>query len=453
VRADSVSRPPSAEKFGTGSPQSLDSESTRIIGPGDLPVSGVLSTYNCVSVPVREQHVNGQRGEPLARRRYQGGTLELRGGNWTVRFREDIRQADGSVARVEVRRVVGSRAELPTRKLARRRADEIVSHVNGFNYRPIRIATFADFVEVWKSRALALMKPSTQKAAQAHFRVYLGPWFGKMRLDEFSTGSVQALASSMAVEGRSRHYVKNVLSTLRSVLRSARSWGYLVGEFQFADLILPAESVRKIPPFFTASQAAAIIEAAREPWRTVFAIAAMTGMRPGEVLGLTVDDLDFEGRLIQVRQTAYYSKLQTPKTRSSIASVPMPGPLEVVLRDYLRTWKPNAARLLFATRNGTPFAENNVVQRKLWPILDALKIPRCGMHAFRHTHASLLVSQGASPAVAQKQLRHSDVRTTLENYAHVLGDEQRQAAERVAGVLRPDATKTVASKSQEAWLQ
>ncbi|MGH9684412.1 MAG: tyrosine-type recombinase/integrase [Candidatus Acidiferrales bacterium] len=349
--------------------------------------------------------------------------------------------------------MLGTREEFPTRKLARRRADEVVSRVNRLDYKPIRVATFAEFVEVWQSRALALMKTSTQKAAQTHLRVYLIPQFGKMRLDEFGAGPAQTLVSGLAVKARSRHYIKNVLSTLQSVLHSARSWGYLVGNLRIADLILPAECIRKVPRFFTASQATAIIEAAGNPWRTVFAVAAMTGMRPGEVLGLSTEDLDFEYRLIRVRQTAYYSKLQTPKSRSSIAPVPMPSPLEGMLREFLRTWQPNAARLLFATRNGTPFAENNLVQRKLWPILDSLGIPRCGMHAFRHTHASLFVAQGASPVVAQRQLRHADVGTTLGIYTHILGNEQRECAERVAGVLRPDATSATKIKSQSSWVQ
>jgi integrase len=408
------------------------------------------------SIASQGQHVSGLKGKfsPMARRRYQDGAVELRGNTWTVRFREDMIQPDGSTRRVEIRRVVGSREEFPTRPLARRRANEIVARVNRLDYRPIRVATFSDFSDDWKLRALALMKPSTQKAARTHLRLYLVPQFGKMRLDEFGVGPIQAFVSSLAAKGRSRHYVKNVLSTLQSVLRSARKWGYLVGDFRVADLTLPGENVRKAPRYFTAAQAVAIIEAAENPWRAVFAVAAMTGLRPGEVLGLSVsDDLDFERRLIHVRQTAYYSTIQTPKSRSSIASVPMPGPLEGLLREFLQTWSPNSGGLLFATRNGTPFAENNLVQRKLWPILDLLKIPRCGMHAFRHTHASLLVSQGASPAVAQRQLRHADVRTTLGIYTHVLGTEQRDCAERVAGILRPDATNATKAKSQGPWVQ
>jgi integrase len=86
----------------------------------------------------------------------------------------------------------------------------------------------------------------------------------------------------------------------------------------------------------------------------------------------------------------------------------MPAPLAEVLTNYLASWRPNEKRLLFSNRRGNPYNENKVVQKRLWPILDALSIPRCGMHAFRHSHASLLVSSGASPKVAQAQLRRSD---------------------------------------------
>lgn len=379
--------------------------------------------------------------------------MELRGDTWTVRFREDVLMSDGSVGRKMVRAVVGTREEFPTRKLARRRADEIVSRVNRLDYKPVRMATFAEFAEVWKSRALAMMKPSTQKAARAHLRLYFLPALWRLRLDEIGLAIVQTVVAGMVEKGRSRHYVLNVLYTLRSALGSARKWGYLAGDFKVSDLALPAERIRVMPRFFTAEQAAEIIGAAENPWRAIFAVAVMTGLRPGEVLGLAMGDLDFEHRLIYVRQTAYYSKLQTPKSKASIAPVPMPAPLKELLREYLSGWKPNPKELLFSNRNGNPYGENKVVQKRLWPILDSLGVPRCGMHAFRHTHASLLVSSGASPVVAQRQLRHSDVRTTLENYAHVLGDEQRRAVEKVAEQLRPDVTKVTRTGKQGEWIQ
>ena len=93
---------------------------------------------------------------------------------------------------------------------------------------------------------------------------------------------------------------------------------------------------------------------------------------------------------------------------------------------------------------------NKVVQRKLWPILNALKIPRCGLHAFRHMHSSLLVEGGAPVSVAQAQLRHADPRITLGAYSHVVGDSQRNAVEKLAAILRPNAPK---SEPGGKWIQ
>jgi len=113
----------------------------------------------------------------------------------------------------------------------------------------------------------------------------------------------------------------------------------------------------------------------------------------------------------------------------------MPEPLAEALHVYLRRWTANPKRLLFPNRKGNPHSENNVVQRQLWPILDASKIPRCGMHAFRHAHATLSMANGASLKTVQEQLRHADPTTTMRMYVHTVAEDQRRAAEKVALIL------------------
>jgi len=167
----------------------------------------------------------------------------------------------------------------------------------------------------------------------------------------------------------------------------------------------------------------------------------MTGLRPGEVLGLSIDDLDFEQRVIFVRRSAWYNHLISPKSSRSVATVPLPGPLAEMLTNFLAAWCPNEKRLLFSNRRGNPYSENKVVQHRLWPILDTLAIPRCGMYAFRHGHGSLMHSSGASLKVAQAKLRHADSSTTSRYYLHVIPSQQRDAAEKVARILRPDVAK------------
>jgi hypothetical protein len=117
------------------------------------------------------------------------------------------------------------------------------------------------------------------------------------------------------------------------------------------------------------------------------------------------------------------------------AIIPLPRILATTLRTYWEQWKSNPDGFLFVTRNRRPPSSNKVVEYGLWPVLDLLAIPRCGLHAFRHTHTSLLLDTGATPKVVQEQLRHADPRITLGVYAHVLGDAQREAVEKVASVV------------------
>jgi hypothetical protein len=103
--------------------------------------------------------------------------------------------------------------------------------------------------------------------------------------------TIQQLVSDLA-KTLSRHTVLNVLGTLGSILRVARSWGYIVGEIRRDALVLPAEKLARPVPYFSAEQVVKIIEAAHEePYRTMFIVAALTGLQAGEVCGLFVDDL------------------------------------------------------------------------------------------------------------------------------------------------------------------
>jgi integrase len=110
----------------------------------------------------------------------------------------------------------------------------------------------------------------------------------------------------------------------------------------------------------------------------------------------------------------------------------MPAALVTLLEEYLATWKANPEGFPFVSRNGRPYAANNGVEYGLWPVLDKLKLPRGGMHAFRHAHASLLMNVGTPATVTKEQMCHSDARITLGVYGHLIGAAQREAVEKWA---------------------
>jgi integrase len=248
----------------------------------------------------------------------------------------------------------------------------------------------------------------------------------------------------------SRKTVLNVLATLSTILASARDWGYTCEQINVKKLRLPQRGASYEAPHFTIDQVRKILGLAEEPWRTLFCVFTLDGLRAGEALGLQWGDIDLERRLLHVRRSAWYGKVQTAKSRESEATLPIPQALVTVLETYRKEWEPNPGGFLFVTRNQRPPSSNKVVEYRLWPILDALGIPRCGLHAFRHTHTALLLDSGATPKVVQRQLRHADARTTLQIYGHVVGDAHRDAVEKVASIVDPNGPQ---SSSSGKWIQ
>lgn len=368
----------------------------------------------------------------MARRRYQKGQVKLRGKSpvWVGRYREDVIGQDGTIKRVRKSIVLGTKRELPTKHLAERRLDAELNRINLPSYRPTRVATLGEFAERWQLEVLSKQKPSSIHAAKSHLKIQILPILGKIRINELGAENQQSFVTRLSGTV-SRKTLLNVLGTLSSMLSTAKNWGYVTEGVSLNKLALPERGIQKAPRCFSADQAKKIILAATGQFQIMFAIAAMTALRAGEILGLMVEDFDFPNRVVHIRRSVWRGKVQTPKSVGSQAALPIPEVLATLIRDYLG----NRQGFLFLNSRVKPFIAENVVRQELVPILDSLGIPRCGFHAFRHTHTSLLLATGATPKVTQTQLRHSDPRTTLGVYAHIVGDAHREAVERVASIL------------------
>lgn len=372
----------------------------------------------------------------MARRRYQNGCVFLRGKNpvWVGRYREDEIGSDGHPIRRLKAIILGSKKDLPTRRLAQRRLELELARINSPSYRPGRVATLEEFVEKWRRGVLAQRKPSTRHAAESHIKIQILPVLGKMKLSEIGVERQQSFVTRLSGTV-SRKTLLNILGTLSSILKTSQNWGYVCEGLKVDKLALPERNIRQEARSFTEDQARAIIAGAQGQFHVMFAIAAMTGLRAGEILALQIGDFDLEKRLLAIRRSVWRGGIQTPKTAYSQAVLPLPDMLVEIVKQHVATVK---GPWLFLNRRGHLFIAENVVRQALTPILDELKIPRCGFHAFRHLHTSLLLSTGAAPQVAQKQLRHADPRMTLGVYAHVIGDSHREAVEKVAGILFPN---------------
>ncbi len=227
---------------------------------------------------------------------------------------------------------------------------------------------------------------------------------------------------------------------------TAKAWGYVAHDLM-EGVVLP--EVKRVQRFFLSQREIQFILAkAQEPHRTWYGLAAETGLRAGELCGLTVDDIDIERGMLQVRQSAWRGKLGDPKTDDSIRVVELSPQACAHLRTFLKSWHPNERRLLFATRNGTPWDQNLLLKRKFRPLLRSLgiQVPRGnGFHAFRHANATLMNSFGASQKLRQQRLGHADGSPVTETiYTHVISEDGKRIAAQLGkavwGVLDPSWT-------------
>ena len=125
----------------------------------NLPIPNIPSVAANTPVPSQKEM------EQMARRRYQRGSVFLRGKRnqvWVGRWREDVIGPDGSARRIRKNEVLGTRKEFPTQKLALRELERRVGPVNDHHYHPLRDENFSQFSAWWKKNVLPNHRASTQ---------------------------------------------------------------------------------------------------------------------------------------------------------------------------------------------------------------------------------------------------------------------------------------------------
>lgn len=410
-----------------------------------------------------------ERGGTIARRRYQTGQLLLkqRGEErfWVGRWREDVIE-EGGTRRIRKTEVLGSLRQFPTKKLARRELARRLTRINDPNYRPSIAVTFGEFLERWQQKELVNLKPSTATTIRSQIRRHLVPLLGDVQLGELTVERIQGAIAHLA-RTHSPKTLRNLRATLQIAWRSAQAWGY-ASHNAIAGVRVPRRG-RIERFFFSLEEVRKILAGAREPEHTVYWLAAETGMRAGELAGLRWADVDLEGLMVRVVQSAWRGKLQQPKTACAVRTFALSRQLASHLQTFKTSWRLNPGDLLFATRSGKPADMNLLVKRKLHPLLAGLgiRVPAgTGLHAFRHTNSSLMDRLQVPLKVRQERLGHSDPRLTLGVYTHVASEDDSRVAFQLgellgpAGILDsvgPNAQKAQASPDpkirQGPWVQ
>jgi integrase len=374
----------------------------------------------------------------LRRKRHQTGSLKIEKRDsgpdvWVFRWREI---AEKKTVRRKV--ILGTVKEL-NKTQAQKKADEYRELANA----PQQVRgncdmTVAELVKHYRERELSEDSGKAEKPRKAYlyiFNNYILPKWGSLPLRAVKAVAIEDWLKTLPLANGSKAKVREVFgAAFRHAIRH---------ELYPTNPIASVRQVRKRavePEILEPAETAAILREldGNEPVRTAFLIAAVMGMRRGEIFGLKWSDIDFDRAVLHVRRSYVDGVEGPPKTDSSCR--PLPIPPQVV--DALRTWNETTsftapADWVFASEvafGKQPLWPGTLWRRNVVPAIERAGItkPKLGWHTLRRSYASMLLSTGSSLRVSMELMRHSTPEMTLATYAQSVGDEKRNAGEKVA---------------------
>jgi integrase len=296
----------------------------------------------------------------------------------------------------------------------------------------------------WKPHAELALRKSSMRIYSYQLEKHILPAFGELPVRDVGVAHIEACLSKLRQKGHATSTMRSVRATFATVLRSAVKRGYLEKNHAHGVCIREADS-KKERRFYSLEQTRMLLGTLTEPCASVVSIAVLTGMKIGEILALRWKRIDLLGATLAVAENYSSGEFGPPKTKRSRRVIPISSALRRVLDAQHALVNPaSPEELVFRTPKGTSLNDKNLYNRELAPACDRIGQPRISWHSFRHTHATLLHANGESLKTAQALLGHSDLETTLNVYTHTVSDSQRDAVERVAGVLFSDVLSSVA---------
>jgi integrase len=398
----------------------------------------------------------------MPRRRFQSGRVYQRGTRWVGSYRDY--EANPETGK-RTRHTITFDAVVTSERAAKAALQPYLDDYNARAKASLKPSTprgdkrVKALLDEWIEKILPNRKPGGARASLSHIRTYILPQIGELPLRELNLSQHQSLVTAVGRRVDRRKTAENVYGTLGSILNLGRKWGYTIPNVDKRDIVLPAD--KKPQPqvfFFDADTAARIVNIAPYPFKLMFLIAAVCGLRIGEVTALKVGSIDFKRKLLRVTGALDYAtrKESTPKSDNSAAPVHMSELLAKHLRDWLdKHYKPNVDGYLFINSKGKPYLSDNVVRSGIHRAMEKLGIETAkgvhvGVHAFRHGITSELLESGTPIHVVTRLMRHADSTVTLEHYAHIVGDAERVASEKFSQRIGQQITQLESDSELES---
>jgi integrase len=270
-------------------------------------------------------------------------------------------------------------------------------------------------------------------------------------MEELDYRTVRGLIAGWQKKGLSTKSIKNLFGIVRAVYNFQLDETAQRGKTTLPPWIIkwkkvkPVADIEQKVPYFEEEQMVAIVHKAKDQREVaLYALAGGSGLRASELFGLRCEDVNLaveDGTgVVTVRRGVFEGREYTTKS-NKVRHVPIDATVVAQLKRHLGSRR---SGYVSQTRDGRPLRESNVI-RVLHKVLKQLKIPRAGLHAFRHGRCSFLVRSDVSRAVIREWLGHgSDA--MVDRYCHHLGKYGRREMQRLTPLL--DSTWTQHRKEE-----
>jgi len=248
------------------------------------------------------------------------------------------------------------------------------------------------------------------------------PVFGKRKIDEIKRIHVKEFSEAL-LRTVSPHRTRVILNALVSIFDIAMDYEHIKTN-PAMNIKLPKHVASRVIQPFSREEVQLLIEKAEGWFQNIVAIALYTGMRQGEIIALTWEDIDLENKTVNVNKRVKKGEIASPKTRSSIRLVPI---LDILLpylkHQYILCQERKCTYVFFNPRTNKPFFDANKLLPYWYELLSLCKIERRVFYNTRHTFITLMIRSNVSILDIAQIVGHKNTEEIVRTYARYLHNE------------------------------